>query len=206
MRLVLATANPDKAGEIVAILNEELGGGLELVPRPEWVAEVDETGTTLVENARLKALALAEATGEAAVADDTGLEVLALGGDPGVLTARFAGPDATYAENVAKLLAVLSGEVDRRARFRTVVVCRFPDGSEVVGEGCVEGEIAPSPRGTTGFGYDPVFVPQGGGGRTFAEMSAGDKHRLSHRGLALRDLAANLRNLRDGGPCAPREW
>jgi len=193
MRLVLATANPDKAEELASILAEELGGDVELVARPRAVAGIEETGATLEDNARLKALALVAATGEGAIADDTGLEVVALGGAPGTRTARFAGENATYADNVAKLLAFLEGEADRRACFRTVVVCRFPDGTEIVGEGAVEGEIAASPRGDGGFGYDPVFAPNGGGGRTFAEMDPSEKHRLSHRGLALRSVAAHLR-------------
>ena len=198
MRLVLATANPDKAVELDAILGDELGGLVELVARPRGVAVVEETGETLEDNARLMAVALVEATGEAAVADDTGLEVAALAGAPGARSARFAGETATYADNVAKLLAVLEGESDRRARFRTVVLGRFPDGNEIIGEGAVEGTIAPSPRGESGFGYDPVFVPDGGGGRTFAEMSPDEKHRLSHRGLALRSFATRLRQSQAG--------
>ena len=205
MRLVVATANPDKAAELGAILEEELDDLVELVARPQGVGEVEETGESLEDNARLKAVALVAATGEAAVADDTGLEVVALGGAPGTWSARFAGEAATYADNVAKLLAVLEGEIDRRARFRTVVVCRFPDGTEIIGEGVVEGEIVPVPRGFGGFGYDPVFVPEGGGGRTFAEMSPAEKHELSHRGLALRCLAARLKQSKAAAPaCSPR--
>jgi XTP/dITP diphosphohydrolase len=192
MRLVLATANPDKALELLAILQDQLGGRVELVPRPTDVAAVEETGETLEDNARLKAVALVAATGEAAVADDTGLEVDALGGEPGPRAARYAGEAATYSDNVAKLLAALEGETNRRARFRTVVVCRFPDGTEIIGEGAVEGEILASARGDGGFGYDPVFAPNGAGGRAFAEMSPGEKHRLSHRGLALGSLVAQL--------------
>jgi len=100
------------------------------------------------------------------------------------------------------LLAVLEGEIDRRARFRTVVVCRFPDGTEIIGEGVVEGEIVTVPRGFGGFGYDPVFVPEGGGGRTFAEMSPAEKHELSHRGLALRCLAARLKQSKAAAPAS----
>lgn len=187
MRLVLATANPDKAAEIAAILE-----GHELVPRPAKAPEVEETGTTLEENARLKAVALVEVTGEAAVADDTGLEVVALGGAPGVYSARFAGLHATYADNVDKLVSSLRGTGDRRARFRTVAVARFPDGREMMAEGVVEGMITEYPRGTGGFGYDPVFAPDGGDGRTFAEMSPVEKHALSHRGRAFRALAEQL--------------
>jgi XTP/dITP diphosphohydrolase len=202
MRLVVATANPDKAAELGAILEEELDDLVELVARPQGVGEVEETGESLEDNARLKAVALVAATGEAAVADDTGLEVVALGGAPGTWSARFAGEAATSADNVAKLLAVLEGEIDRRARFRTVVVCRFPDGTEIIGEGVVEGEIVPVPRGFGGFGYDPVFVPEGGGGRTFAEMSPAEKHELSHRGLALRCLAARLKQSKAAAPAS----
>jgi len=193
MRLVLATANPDKAAELSAILEEDLDGLVELVARPEHVDEVEETGESLEENARLKAAALVEATGEAAVADDTGLEVEALAGLPGVRSARFAGETATYAENVKKLLSALEGEPNRRATFRTVVVCCFPQGGEIVAEGAVEGEIAKSPKGEAGFGYDPVFVPDGRDGRTFAEMDASEKHLLSHRALALHELSARLK-------------
>jgi XTP/dITP diphosphohydrolase len=195
VRLVLASANPDKAAEIAAVLNR-----FELVPRPAWVGEVDETGATLEDNARLKARVLVEATGEAAVADDTGLEVEALGGAPGVYSARYAGPGATYADNVAALLAALDGRADRLARFRTVALACFPDGTEVVAEGVVVGAIATEPRGTGGFGYDPVFVPDGARGRTFAEMSAEEKNAVSHRGRAFRALAALLASLEDAAP------
>ena len=195
MRLVLATANPEKAAELAAILKDELGDMVDLVARPEGVPAVEETGTTLEDNARLKAVALVCATGEPSVADDTGLEVAALGGAPGTHTARFAGPTATYADNLAKLLVELEGETDRRARFRTVVVCRFPDGHEIVADGSVEGVIALSPRGQEGFGYDPVFVPNAAGGRTFAEMAPSEKHKLSHRGLALRSFVGRLKQM-----------
>jgi XTP/dITP diphosphohydrolase len=190
VKFVLASANPDKAREIAEIV----GAGFELLPRPASVGDVEETGETLEENARLKAVALVEATGEAAVADDTGLEVEALDGRPGVHTARFAGEHATYADNVAKMVAALEGlpAERRRARFRTVALARFPDGREVVAEGSVIGSIADRPRGDNGFGYDPLFVPAEGNGRTFAEMDSAEKHALSHRGRAFRALAAAL--------------
>jgi len=188
MKLVLATANPDKAAEIAAILD-----GFDLVPRPPEVADVDETGATLLENARLKAVALVEVTGLAAVADDTGLEVDALDGAPGVYSSRFAGENGTYADNVAKLLGELDGATNRSARFRTVAIAVFPDGREMQAEGVVDGVIATEASGTAGFGYDPVFVPTEGDGRTFAEMTAAEKHAVSHRGRAFRSLAANLR-------------
>jgi len=190
MRLVLATANPDKAVEIAALLD-----GFEVVPRPAGLGDVEETEETLEGNALLKARAVMEATGEVALADDTGLEVSALGGRPGVRSARYAGASATYADNVAKLLGELAGVADRRARFRTAAVAVFPGGGEVVAEGWADGEIAPATRGAGGFGYDPVFVPAEGDGRTFAEMTLAEKAAVSHRGRAFRALAAQLRSL-----------
>jgi XTP/dITP diphosphohydrolase len=194
--LVLATANADKAREI----SEILGPQVRLLPRPPDAPEVDETGTTLLDNARLKADAIARIAGAASVADDTGLEVDALGGAPGVWSARYAGPDASYADNVAKLIAALDGVPPERrsARFRTVALARWPDGGEVVGEGVVEGRISLTARGAGGFGYDPVFEPSEGDGRTFAEMEPAAKHRISHRGRAFTALAARLREAPGG--------
>lgn len=194
MRFVLATANPDKAREIAAVL-ADCGLDLELVPRPADVPDVAESGQTLEENARLKAFAICEATGAPAIADDTGLEVDALGGAPGVRSARFAGESATYADNVRKLVSMLRDvPPDRRtARFATVALARFPDGREAAAIGTVEGTIAEGPRGEEGFGYDPVFVPDEGDGRTFAEMTPAEKNHLSHRGRAFRTLADGLR-------------
>lgn len=193
LELVTATANPDKAAEIAAILAPV---GVVLLPRPAHVGEVDETGQTLLDNARLKARALAAATGRPSVADDTGLEVEALEGAPGVWSARYAGEQATYADNVAKLLdelrALPDGGGRRRARFRSVALVAYPDGGELWREGEVDGSIAHEPRGLHGFGYDPVFVPDEGPGLTFAEMAPGDKHALSHRGRAFRALAEAL--------------
>ncbi|HVT77187.1 MAG TPA: RdgB/HAM1 family non-canonical purine NTP pyrophosphatase [Acidimicrobiales bacterium] len=187
-RFVLATANKDKAAEISDILD-----GFELVPRPDAIPDVDETGDTLEENARLKAWALVNATGLPAIADDTGLEVDALDGAPGVYSARYAGEHATYADNVKKLWEAMIGASTRTARFRTVALAAFPDGSEVIGHGVVEGVIADDPRGDNGFGYDPLFVPDNGDGRTFAEMTRAEKEHVSHRGRAFRALAAGLR-------------
>jgi XTP/dITP diphosphohydrolase len=180
MRLVLATANIDKAAEIAAVV----GGRCELLPRPADVAEVAETESTLEGNARLKAVALANATGMAALADDTGLEVAALGGAPGVYAARYAGEHATYADNVEKLLGELDGVADRSARFRTVIVVAFPDGRELVAEGATNGVIA--------------RVPLDGDGRTFAEMSAGEKHAVSHRGRAVEAVLEQLLTNHEG--------
>jgi XTP/dITP diphosphohydrolase len=192
---VLASANVDKAAEIADILGAV--PGLTLVPRPADVPDVEETGETLEDNARLKARALCEATGQSAVADDTGLEVEALDGAPGVYSARFAGEGASYAANVAKLLSELErvGAVEpdaRRARFLSVAFVARPDGTEAWVEGEVTGVITPEARGTGGFGYDPVFAPDGFDGRTFAEMSADEKHAVSHRGRAFRALAERL--------------
>jgi XTP/dITP diphosphohydrolase len=190
--LVVASANPDKAAEITDILGPV--PGLRLHPRPAAVPDVPETGTTLVDNARLKAVALAAATGMAAVADDTGLEVDALGGAPGVYSARFSGEHATYTDNVAKLLSELErvGALSperRAATFRTVAFVAYPDGGEVWAEGMVDGVITAAPAGDAGFGYDPVFAPGGLGGQTFAQMSPAEKHAISHRGRAFRALA-----------------
>jgi XTP/dITP diphosphohydrolase len=201
MPLVVASANPDKAAEITAILGEL--PVLSLVPRPGDVPDVEETGQTLVENARLKAVALATATGLASVADDTGLEVEALDGAPGVYSARFAGEHATYHDNVAKLLDELRkvGAMSpdkRRATFRTVALVAFPRGGELWADGEVTGVITPTAIGEGGFGYDPVFAPDGFGGRTFAQMAPIDKHRISHRGRAFRALADKL-GARGGG-------
>ena len=194
-KLVVASANPDKAAEIMAILSEV--PGLVLLPRPSPVPDVEETGDTLVDNARLKARALVDATGMAAVSDDTGLEVDALGGAPGVYSARFAGDHASYADNVAKLLAELdrvgADDPDRRhAKFRSVAMVAWPDGTDVWEAGEVSGTIARAAVGDSGFGYDPVFIPDGFEGRTFAQMTAEEKHRISHRGRAFRALAARL--------------
>ena len=188
LELVCASANPDKVAEIERILD----GAVTLLPRPADVEDVVEDAATLEGNARLKAIAIAAATGLPAVADDTGLEVAALGGRPGVFTARYAGAHATYADNRARLLAELDGVEDRRARFRTVAAVVWPDGREVLAEGVSDGVIASSERGGRGFGYDPLFVPNDGDGRTFAEMDEDAKHALSHRGRAFTALLEEL--------------
>ncbi len=192
MRLVLASANPDKAVEITALL---AGAGIEVVPRPPGLADVVEDGATLEDNARLKAAAVSAATGEPAVADDTGLEVQALGGAPGVRSARYAGEEASYEDNVVKLLdalAELPDPAQRGARFRTVALVRFPDGREVLAEGLCHGTITLGAQGANGFGYDPVFAPAEGAGRTFAEMTIDEKAACSHRGRAFRALGRRL--------------
>lgn len=190
MKLVLATGNPGKVAEVAAVL--AVVDGLDLLPRPPALAEPVEDGASLIENARIKARAVVAASGAAAVADDTGLEVEALGGEPGLYTARYAGPGATYADNIAKLLGALEGVGQRRARWRTVALVIMPDGREISAQGTCEGVITDAPRGTGGFGYDPIFVPGEGDGRTFAELSREEKNVLSHRGRAFRALAAGL--------------
>ncbi|MEY4174500.1 MAG: hypothetical protein RI900_1665 [Actinomycetota bacterium] len=187
-RLVSASANPHKVAEIAALLE----GLVELLPRPADIAEVVEDAGSLEGNARLKASAICSATGLAAVSDDTGLFVDALDGDPGVDTAYYAGPNATYAENRAKLLEALEGIDHRQARFRTVVMVVRPDGSELQVEGVCEGRIATEERGERGFGFDPLFVPDDGDGRTFSEMSEAEKNSMSHRGRAFAALVRAL--------------
>jgi XTP/dITP diphosphohydrolase len=194
---VLATTNSNKAREIREIF---VGAGLrfELLARPVDVPEVEETELTLLGNARLKASSLVKATGLAAIAEDTGLEVEALGGAPGVRSARYAGEPPDEEANVDRVLVELSGkrtQNDRRARFVTVAVAMWPDGREISAEGSVDGWIAPERRGSGGFGYDPVFVPTESDGRTFGELagqSPDAKHALSHRGRAFRALAVGL--------------
>lgn len=185
MKFVLATFNPDKRRELEAILAPS---GITLVTLAEFQGAVapEETGATLEENARIKARAALAATRLPAIAEDTGLEVDALGGRPGVETARYAGPKATYADNVAKLLGEMKDvPAERRgARFRTVCVVAYPDGVELMADGTLEGRIAETARGKAGFGYDPVFeVPEAG--KTLAEMSPAEKNVISHRARAV---------------------
>jgi XTP/dITP diphosphohydrolase len=191
LRLVCASANPDKVAEI----EELLIGIAEMLPRPTTLGEVVEDADSLVGNARLKAVAVRDASGCAAVADDTGLEVDALDGAPGIFAARFAGENATYADNRSKLLGDLAGieSADRSARFRTVVMVAWPDGSELVVEGVCEGRIADDEMGVAGFGYDSIFIPSEGDGRSFAQMSSDEKNKISHRGRAFQALAEALR-------------
>lgn len=191
LRIICASANPHKVAEIFDLV----GGVVDLQPRPADVADVVEDADTLEGNARLKALAVCRATNEPALADDTGLEVDALAGAPGVFTARFAGENATDAANRKKLLLALASHESRTARFRTVVLLRWPDGSEIICEGICEGSISATERGDRSFGYDSVFAPAASDGRTFAEMTIEEKHALSHRGIAFRKLAEHLAEL-----------
>jgi len=186
-RVVIGTKNPDKLAEMIAVLGAAVPG-LEVVEGESW-PDVDETGATLAENALLKARAVAEATGHAAIADDTGLEVDALGGRPGVHTARFAGPAATYAENRQRMLSEMAGVDARAARFRTVVALVGAGAEDITVEGVLEGRIATTERGTFGFGYDSIFEVSD---RTLAEIPEVEKNRISHRAVAIRALADML--------------
>ena len=190
---MIASKNPDKIAEMESLL---VGSGMigEIVRGLDW-PDVVEDAPTLEGNARLKARAVAESTVLVAVADDTGLEVDALGGAPGVRTARFSGSDATYQSNVTALLAALDNLEDRSARFRTVVVAVLEDGKEVVAEGELLGQITHHPRGSGGFGYDPIFAV---GSRTLAEMDTEEKNLTSHRAKAIHALADALRRIEVG--------
>jgi XTP/dITP diphosphohydrolase len=191
MQFVLATANAHKAEEMRAILRPL---GIELLARPRDVPDVDETEDTLEGNALLKARALVDATGLPAIADDTGLFVDALDGGPGVYSARYAGEDASYQENVTKLLAELADVAPpRRAEFRSVIAVAYPHDDWFSVEGRLEGTICLQARGERGFGYDPVFELVDGDHRTLAELTPDEKNRVSHRALALEALAEKLR-------------
>lgn len=189
-----ASTNPGKVAELVDILRPL---GVSLLPRPADLPDVEEDADTLEGNALLKASAVLKATGQPALADDSGLFVDALEGKPGVRTARYAGEPADPLANMTKLLAALrkAGAMQqdqRTARFVTVIVALWPDGGRIVATGTAEGRIAMAPRGSGGFGYDPIFVPEGADGRTFAELPSAAKHGLSHRGRALSQLGALL--------------
>ena len=193
MKVLLGTGNPAKLQEMREILGE--------IPGIEWVSALDlnlpeppEEGKTLEENAILKAVLYAKSSGLPAIAEDTGLEVAALSGAPGVLSSRFAGKEKDYAANNKKLLELLAGAADRTARFRTVAVLALPDGRFWTSEGVLEGTIAEEPRGSGGFGYDPLFIPAGET-RTLAEMSPSEKNAISHRRKALEGLRSLLRVL-----------
>lgn len=183
MRLIIATRNRHKVAELRALLNLP---GVELICAADLpgAPEVEEDGATFEANALKKAVALARFSGDWALADDSGLEVDALGGAPGVTSARYAGPAARDADNLAKLVAAMAGQADRRARFRCVLALADPQGAARTVAGCCEGALAVAPRGAGGFGYDPLFVPQGET-RTFAELPAAEKNARSHRGRAL---------------------
>nr|WP_221898761.1 non-canonical purine NTP diphosphatase [Robiginitalea sp. SC105] len=187
--MVFATHNPNKVLEI----QKMLPGGIELLSLDDIGCSepIPETETTLEGNARLKAKYVRERYGYDCFADDTGLEVAALGGAPGVFSARYAGPRADAVANMRKLLAEMAGCDDRRARFRTAIALSL-DGEYHFFEGEVTGEILWEPKGDQGFGYDPIFMPAGSG-RSFAEFPLADKNRISHRGKAFRALESFLK-------------
>lgn len=186
MKYVIATHNRHKLQELQRILDPM---GIEAITAD--LSEVEETGTTFAENAYLKAKSACEETGLPAVADDSGLEVDALDGRPGVYSARYAGENATDAQRIEKLLGELSAvpAEKRTARFVSAVCCVFPNGDVIRVEGDCPGSIAFSPEGNDGFGYDPVFLV---GEKTFAQMTAAEKDAVSHRGKALEKFAAAL--------------
>jgi len=189
MDILFATNNAHKLAEVQAKLAPL---GYRVKGLREVVGEVDipETGTTLEENAAIKARFLSGETGMDCFADDTGLEVTALGGAPGVYSARYAGEGCSFDDNMDKLLAALSGATDRSARFRTVI-CLIIGGEELLFEGEVTGEILRERTGSAGFGYDPIFRPEGHR-KSFAEMSMDEKNAISHRGRAVEKLVRHL--------------
>ncbi len=189
-RAVVATRNQDKLREL-----EEMLAAMELVPLPDEVELPPEEGETFADNALAKARAAHAATGMAAIADDSGIEARALGGRPGVRSARYAGPEAGDEENLELLLRELAGAADRSVAYVCALAYVGEDGAEQLFEGRCEGRLADEPRGSGGFGYDPAFVPDDtgpGDRRTMAELSAAEKHAISHRGRAARQLASWL--------------
>ena len=190
--IVIATHNPDKKKEILISLRE-LGVNILFLDNFPEIGEIEETGSTLLENSLIKARTVSAITGKPAIADDTGLEVDALNGAPGIYSARYAGINVSYEDNVRKLLSEMSStDMDSRtARFRTVVSFHSPN-KELWTEGVIEGSITTGAIGTGGFGYDPVFrVEQTG--KTFAEMTRREKNKISHRGVALEKMCKLLK-------------
>ncbi len=190
MKLVLATQNRNKAEEIKPLLPPYIQ--LLLPEDLGFIGEIPETADTLEENAVMKARFIFEMYHVAAFADDTGLEVNALGGKPGVYSARYAGMNKNADKNIAKLLLEMQGVNDRRARFRTVIAL-VENGSPRLFEGTVSGTIAPQRQGVKGFGYDPVFIPSGSA-KSFAQMSLEKKNRISHRAMAIERFAGWMKN------------
>jgi XTP/dITP diphosphohydrolase len=188
--LVLSTRNDHKLREL-----REALPGFQIEPLPEEVELPPETGETFAENALGKARAAQAATGRTAIADDSGIAAYGLGGRPGVRSARYAGEEATDEENLEKLLEEVGAQDDRRVAYVCAIALVTDDGSESLFEGRCEGVLAERPRGTGGFGYDPAFVPDDTGpddDRTMAELAPEEKHAISHRGRAARELASHL--------------
>lgn len=187
--LIFATHNANKTKEIKALLP---GFYIQSLSDIKYVEDIPETGTTLEENALIKARTIFEKTGKACFADDTGLEVVVLGGAPGVYSARYAGENADSEMNMDKLLAELDAHKNREARFRTVIAYLDGAGNEKLFEGTVQGSILPEKRGGQGFGYDPLFLPFGKE-KSFAEMTSAQKNELSHRARAIQKFIEYLR-------------
>jgi XTP/dITP diphosphohydrolase len=192
-RIAVASRNPHKLREIARICADWPVEWLRWRVGDDRWPDVEETGETYLDNARLKARAVAAAIGEPALADDSGIEVDALGGRPGPRSARFAGDGASDLENLQELIRAVKGvpAAGRTARYRCVALLAVPGGEEVVAEGTCEGVLVPRPSGSRGFGYDPIFVPAGWD-RTMAELTDQEKDRISHRGRALRALRAAI--------------
>ena len=196
MKIVLASKNPHKLTEMAAILSQL---GVEVVLESEVGIDVDveETGETFEENAALKAQAVMEASGLPAIADDSGLCVTALGGGPGVYSARYGGEGLTDRQRYELVLSGLSGQLDRSAKFVSCICCVFPNGDRLTARGECPGIIAYAPQGEDGFGYDPVFfVPEKR--KTFAQMTGEEKNAISHRGRALEKFKVELERYLNG--------
>ena len=203
MRILLGTKNAGKIRELKELLTGLPGVSL-LTFHDRPFSDVPETGTTFEENARLKARTICAETGLPVLAEDSGLEVDALDGAPGVYSARYSGEPVDYARNNALLLKNLTGVTDRRARFVDVAVLRFPDGREYVCNGILSGRIATAPRGEGGFGYDPLFIPDGYD-QTLAELGEDVKNRISHRARAIGAMREVIKTLlAEGGSAAAR--
>jgi XTP/dITP diphosphohydrolase len=196
MRIVCASANPRKVEEMSRLMPRRV----EFLPRPDGIGDVEETAPTLQGNAIIKAVEVANFAEAWAIADDTGLEVDALGGAPGVVSARYAGEPADDAANRRKLLAELDGVADRSARFRTVVALVSWQGDMHYVTGECDGTIADSERGANGFGYDCLFVPADGDGRTFAEMTPEEKDAISHRARAMAQIPGLIARITGSAP------
>lgn len=196
MRIVCASANPKKVGEMSRLMPRRV----EFLPRPDGIGDVEETAPTLQGNAIIKAVEVANFAEAWAIADDTGLEVDALDGAPGVFSARYAGEPADDAANRRKLLDELDGVADRSARFRTVVALVSWQGDMHYVTGECEGAIADGERGANGFGYDCLFVPADGDGRTFAEMTPEEKDAISHRARAMAQIPGLIARITGSAP------
>jgi len=190
MDIVIATHNTKKRAELARIL-QPLGHHILDIALPD----VEETGSTFAQNARLKAVAGCAASGLPCIADDSGLCVDALNGEPGVYSARYAGEHGNDVANNAKLLTSMHDKTERTARFTCAICCIFPDGREITARGTCEGSIAREPAGESGFGYDPLFLPAQTPGQTMAQLAAQQKDAISHRGRALEEFARKLEEM-----------